>query len=157
MKSFKKHYNEATYQGKKVPLNKKLPGDVKKSKVFVDLDGDGIETVGAQAANRLGISTQVPAKSSYATSGATRVKNVAGRTIVFKRSHAPILDNGSDNANAVLQILMHFGKASVDDDLIRRLAARIDDRDLKALKQAQSLMPGWMSDVVLKMGIFQHG
>jgi hypothetical protein len=32
---------EATYQGKKVPLNKRLPGDVKKSKVFVDLDGDG--------------------------------------------------------------------------------------------------------------------
>lgn len=119
--------------------------------------GNKVVLSGAQAANRLGISTQVPAKSSYATSGATRVKNVAGRTIVFRRSHAPILDNGSDNANAVLQILMHFGKASVDDDLIRRLAARIDDRDLKALKQAQSLMPGWMSDVVLKMVIFQHG
>ena len=36
-----KEFDEATYQGKKVPLNKKLPGDVKKSKVFVDLDGDG--------------------------------------------------------------------------------------------------------------------
>ena len=34
--------NEATYQGKKVPLNKPMPGDVKKSKVYVDPDGDGI-------------------------------------------------------------------------------------------------------------------
>lgn len=34
--------DEATYQGRKVTLNKRLPGDVKKSKVFVDLDGDGI-------------------------------------------------------------------------------------------------------------------
>lgn len=33
--------NEATYQGKKVPLNKPMPGDVKKSKVYVDPDGDG--------------------------------------------------------------------------------------------------------------------
>lgn len=32
---------EATYQGKKVTLNKPSPGDVKKSKVFVDPDGDG--------------------------------------------------------------------------------------------------------------------
>jgi hypothetical protein len=32
---------EATYQGKKVPLNKRMKGDVKKSKVFVDPDGDG--------------------------------------------------------------------------------------------------------------------
>lgn len=32
---------EATYQGKKVPLNKPMAGDVKKSKVYVDPDGDG--------------------------------------------------------------------------------------------------------------------
>lgn len=32
---------EATYQGKKVTLNKPMAGDVKKSKVFVDPDGDG--------------------------------------------------------------------------------------------------------------------
>ena len=32
---------EATFQGKKVPLNKPMRGDVKKSKVFVDPDGDG--------------------------------------------------------------------------------------------------------------------
>ena len=38
---FKDFIAEATYQGKKVPLNKRLPGDVKKSKVFVDPDGDG--------------------------------------------------------------------------------------------------------------------
>ena len=34
--------DEATYQGREVPLNKPMPGDVKKSKVYVDLDGDGI-------------------------------------------------------------------------------------------------------------------
>ena len=32
---------EATYQGKDVPLNKPMAGDVKKSKVYVDPDGDG--------------------------------------------------------------------------------------------------------------------
>ena len=32
---------EATYQGKEVALNKPMKGDVKKSKVFVDPDGDG--------------------------------------------------------------------------------------------------------------------
>ena len=32
---------EATYKGKTVPLNKPMRGDVKKSKVYVDPDGDG--------------------------------------------------------------------------------------------------------------------
>jgi hypothetical protein len=34
--------DEATYQGKDVPLNKPMAGDVKKSKVYVDTNGDGI-------------------------------------------------------------------------------------------------------------------
>ena len=38
---FREGLDEATYQGKKVTLNKPSPGDVKKSKVFVDPDGDG--------------------------------------------------------------------------------------------------------------------
>jgi hypothetical protein len=38
---FRKKLNEAIYKGKNVPLNKPMAGDVKKSKVFVDPDGDG--------------------------------------------------------------------------------------------------------------------
>ena len=41
MLSFSEYLEEATYQGKKVPLNKPMAGDVKKSKVYVDPDGDG--------------------------------------------------------------------------------------------------------------------
>lgn len=41
MLSFLEYITEAEYQGKKVPLNKPMAGDVKKSKVFVDPDGDG--------------------------------------------------------------------------------------------------------------------
>lgn len=37
----KKDVKEATYQGKTVPLNKPMKGDVAKSKVYVDPDGDG--------------------------------------------------------------------------------------------------------------------
>lgn len=41
LKVIKKVVSEATYKGKTVPLNKPMKGDVKKSKVFVDPDGDG--------------------------------------------------------------------------------------------------------------------
>ena len=37
----KNEVDEATYKGKEVPLNKPMSGDVKKSKVYVDPDGDG--------------------------------------------------------------------------------------------------------------------
>ena len=54
-------------------------------------------------------------------------------------------------------MLAHAGKANVDDDLIQRLAAGIDDRDLQALRKAQAQMPSWMSDAVFKMSAARHG
>lgn len=119
--------------------------------------GDKVITSGAQAANRLGISTQVPAKSSYATSGASRSKKVAGRTITLKRSRAPILDDASPQANAVLQVLAHLGKINLDADIIRSLASRLNARDIKALQKARPQMAGWMSDAVLKIEIASNG
>lgn len=119
--------------------------------------GDKVITSGAQAANRLGISTQVPAKSSYATSGASRSKKVAGRTITLKRSRAPILDDASPQANAVLQVLAHLGKINLDADIIRSLASRLSARDVKALQKARPQMAGWMSDAVLKIEIASNG
>lgn len=119
--------------------------------------GDRVIASGAQAANRLGISTQVPAKPSYATSGASRSKKVAGRTITLRRSRAPILDDASPQANAVLQVLAHLGKINVDADIIRSLASRLDARDVKTLQKARPQMAGWMSDAILKIEQLSHG
>jgi hypothetical protein len=112
---------------------------------------------GARAANRLGISTQVPAKSSYATSGASGSKKVAGQTITLTRSRAPILDEASPQANAVLQVLVYLGKANVDDETIKTLASRLNGLDVRALKTARSQMTGWMSDAFLKMELANQG
>lgn len=119
--------------------------------------GDRLAPSGAAAANSLGLSTQVPAKASYATSGRSRVKRAAGRSLSLKHSRAPVLAKASDTANAVLQALAHLGKDKIDADIIRRFATRIDDHDMKVLTQARPLMPGWMGDAVLKIGANRNG
>ena len=53
---------EATYQGKKVPLNKPMAGDVKKSKVFVDPDGDGKATKVNFGDKNMTIKKHIPAR-----------------------------------------------------------------------------------------------
>lgn len=58
--------NEATYKGKKVPLNKPMKGDVKKSKVYVDPDGDGKAQKVNFGDKNLKIKKSIPArKKSY--------------------------------------------------------------------------------------------
>ena len=66
MLSFKEFIAEATYQGKKVPLNKPMKGDVKKSKVYVDPDGDGKAQKVNFGDKKLSIKKHIPnRKKSY--------------------------------------------------------------------------------------------
>lgn len=113
--------------------------------------GDRLAPSAAVAAHGLGLSTQVPARSSYATSGRTRVHMAAGRTITLKHSRAPVLGNASEAANGVVQIVAGLGRHKVDAEAIARLAARLDDKDLAALLKSRAAMPGWMGDVVLRL------
>ncbi len=53
---------EATYQGKKVPLNKPMKGDVKKSKVYVDVNGDGKATKVNFGDKNMTIKKHIPAR-----------------------------------------------------------------------------------------------
>jgi len=119
--------------------------------------GDRVFPSGAVAANNLGLSTQVPARATYATTGPSRVKTVAGRTLSFKHARAPLIGNASHRANAVLQAVAHLGRRNIDADAIRRFADRLDDRDVKALTASRPQMPGWMGDVVLKIGAVKNG
>lgn len=119
--------------------------------------GDKLAPSGAAATNYLGLSTQVPAKASYATSGRTRTRKAAGRSVTLRHSRAPVLDQASDTGNSVLQALAHLGKQNIDDDIIRSFARRIDDRDMKVLAQGRPLMSGWMGDVILKIEAARNG
>ena len=119
--------------------------------------GDSLAPSGAAAANSLGISTQVPAKVSYATSGRSRTKRTGGRSLTLRHSRAPVLNDASDSANAVVQALAYLGKEQIDAAVIARFAQRVDDQDMKALLQARLHMSGWMSDVVLKIDAARNG
>ena len=61
MKSFKE-FTEATYQGKKVTLNSPSAGDVKKSKVYVDTNGDGKATKVNFGDKKMSIKKHIPAR-----------------------------------------------------------------------------------------------
>ena len=133
------------------------PDPAQVAKALSTQSGDKLAPSGAAAANSLGLSTQVPSRASYATTGRTRVRQAGGRSLTLKHSRAPVLDNAPDSVNAVVQALAHLGKDNIDSDKIRYFAARLDDRDMRRLTQARAEMPGWMGDVVLKIGAARNG
>jgi len=119
--------------------------------------GDQLAPSAATAANGLGLSAQIPAKPSYATTGRTRVRVAAGRSVALKHSRAPVLDNASETANGVVQLLASLGRNKVDADAIALLSDRLDNRDLQALLKGRAVMPGWMGDVILRLNAHRRG
>jgi hypothetical protein len=77
---------------------------------------------GARAANALGLSTQVPAKSTYLTNGPSR-RVVLGKRVVDLRHASPkhLIAPGSP-AGTVVQALRHVGAVRAADVVRSRLA-----------------------------------
>jgi hypothetical protein len=136
----------------------KLSPDVDKVAVAVSAKtNDDVFASGASAANFLGLSTQVPARPTYSTSGASKTVKVAGRTISFRHTRVPILKGASAKANSTLQGLAYLGKGNIDDAIIARCAGQLDDRDMRVLVNNKAATPGWLADVITKIDRVKHG
>ena len=106
-----------------------------------------VQIGGAQAANALGLSTQVPAHAVYLTDGPSRRVTI-GRSVVTLRRASPkhLLAAGS-TAGTVVQALRYLGKdaaPTVADMVAHQLSAA----DQQRLMRDAVLAPGWMRPVL---------
>ena len=111
-------------------------------------NGVRIQPSGAQAANLLGISTQVPAKVVYLTNGKSRTVNVANRTLLFKRVEPREMQPGSEIGFLVTQALRYMGREKVGINVIEYLRRLLTDSDRKKLLKEARYMEDWIWESV---------
>lgn len=105
--------------------------------------GSQVQIAGAWAANLLGLSTQVPAKSIYLTDGPSR-RVVLGKRVVDLRHASPkhLIAPGSP-AGTVVQALRHVGPSGAAD--VAQIAAhRLSPSDKRTLATNAVRAPAWM-------------
>lgn len=105
--------------------------------------GSQVQIAGARAANVLGLSTQVPAKSIYLTDGPSR-RVVLGKRVVDLRHASPkhLIAPGSP-AGTVVQALRHVGPLRAAD--VAQIAAHwLSPRDKRILAKNAVQAPAWM-------------
>jgi hypothetical protein len=111
--------------------------------------GDTLLPSGAQAANLLGLSTQIPAKSVFATHRKSKSYNINGTTISFQHSRLPILrTRGAFHANLVIQALAYLGRDNIYCIIISSLIKKLSSYDKKVLLNTTPLLPCWISDII---------
>jgi hypothetical protein len=112
--------------------------------------GSKVQIAGARAAHALGLSTQVPARSTYLTDGPAR-RVVLGKRVVDLRHASPkhLIAPGSP-AGTVVQALRHVGPlraAEVAAVAVRHLSAT----DKKMLATTAIHAPAWMRPTLVSI------
>lgn len=112
--------------------------------------GSQVQIAGARAANALGLSTQVPAKSTYLTDGPSR-RVVLGKRVVDLRHTSPkhLIAPGSP-AGTVVQALRHVGLVRAVD--VAQIAGRrLSANDKKLLASTAVQAPAWMRPTLVSI------
>lgn len=111
-------------------------------------DNQVLQVSPAAAANQLGLSTQVPSHTTYMTDGPTRTKQIGNQVIQFRKASSKTLVGAGQKTGAVFQALRYVGKGRIDDDVVRKLAGVLDDKDRAKLLKQIKYVPAWMHPVV---------
>ena len=106
-----------------------------------------IQPSGAYAANRLGLTDQVPAKIVFLTDGANRLVRVKNQHIVLKRTTPKNMVTAGYVSGLVIQALRYLGRNHVDDKVIARLKARLKGDDKKQLMRHFRYAPAWIASI----------
>lgn len=99
---------------------------------------------GAQAANALGLSSQVAAKPVYITDGPNQTITIGRQTIQLRHVPARYF-LGSRGADLAIHVLRYLGRNAVSTADVKKLRTTLSDRDRRALYKSIHSMPSWMA------------
>jgi len=106
---------------------------------------------GNLAANRLGLSQQVPAKFIYLSNGPTRQVRIDKRVIHFKHARPKEIYADSAISGLVVQALRNMGKDNVGDDIVAHLRQKLSAEDKKELLNNIHFSAEWIYEIVQRI------
>lgn len=132
----------------------RAPSTVKMVEGLANQRGETIVSHGAAAANALGLTTQVPMRAVYLTSGRSRHLTLGAQTIEFR--HAPIwqLIFPGLTAGDVVRALAWLGPEKAGEAILK-LRSKLPPSELEKVASARSRLPTWMAQEV--SSLMNHG
>lgn len=123
------------------------PDELLLARSFARREGVTIARHGADEAHRLGLSTQVPVKTVWLTSGRAALLSVGSQTVAFKPAAQWLLADPGGRAGALLRAVAWLGVDEAVEQL-RALGPSLSAAERETLLDARGQMPGWMAKAV---------
>ena len=109
--------------------------------------GDVVTRHGANAANALGLTQQVPIREVYLTSGRTRKLKLGRSEVMLKHAPRWMLALGTGPAGAAVRALAWMGSAHVGESLAA-LRRTLPPSEWRTLASARAALPSWMAKAI---------
>ena len=106
---------------------------------------------GNTALNLLGLSTQVPAKYIYFSSGPSRTYDIDGQTLELRKKSSRETAMRHPESMLVVHALKTLGETYATPELIARLKTRYSAAQWRKIKSDTTTVTGWIYDIIRGM------
>jgi hypothetical protein len=113
--------------------------------------GELIVANGAAEANALGLTTQLPSREVFLTSGRSRKLQLGNRTVELKHGHRWQLVLGKRPAGMAIRALSWLGPEQAPLAL-KFLHTKLPPAEWAAMRAARAVLPGWLARAVMGGG-----
>lgn len=138
-------------------VGKVMPEPIKVAESIAKSAGAVVQVHGAEAARQLELTTQIPMRSLFLTSGPSRRLRVGGNTIELRHVSPRKLALAGRPAGLALAAMWYLGKAEVTPNVVQKIRKKLGINEFEALRSAAGTMPAWMSDVIYRQQQMNHG
>lgn len=107
-----------------------------------------VQPTGAQAANLLGLSEQVPGKVVYLTDGRAKKIKVGNATIYFKPTSPRNMNLADSLAGLIIQALKYIGKGNIDKIILNKVQRVIEENPKEEIKGNLGDAPIWIAELL---------
>ncbi len=117
-----------------------LPAPEEVAEAIASVTGERLAPHGAEMARRLGLSTQMPVRAAFYTTGRTRRLQVGNSYVQFQHAPERLVAEASTRAGSALLALHHLGSEHVTAEVLQELNERVPVRELLRSKAT----PAWL-------------
>lgn len=106
---------------------------------------------GETALNLLGLSTQIPARITYLSNGATKQIKIGNQTIYFKNTNLKETQLKDDKSTLIVQALKALGKERIDDEIITCIKEQLTEKEKKRTLRSTKYITDWIYEAIQKI------
>jgi hypothetical protein len=114
--------------------------------------GETVVGSGAAEANALGLTTQVPTREVYLTTGPSRRLKLGNREVELKHGNRSQMLLGKRPAGQAVRALIWFGPERAPS-VLEVLRKKLPSQEWEAMRNARAGLPSWMAKAVSEVAI----